>query len=110
MNYFVTKYVSEQGNLNPPAKPVLTASLKTTRVGGESRDFDGGKITKERKRHIITETMGLLLGVVVHTANIHNSKGVSDVIASQKARFSRLTKIVTDGCDREDQNHFRLGT
>ena len=72
-------------------------SVKTTRLGGESRGIDGGKMIKGRKRHIITDTMGLLLAVVVHAANIHDSKGASDVIALLKGRFARLIKIVADG-------------
>ena len=52
---------------------------------------------KGRKRHIITDTMGLLLAVVVHAANVYDSKGASEVIALLKGRFERLIKIVADG-------------
>ena len=41
--------------------------------------------------------MGLLLAVVVHAANVHDSKGARDVIALLKGRFERLVKIVADG-------------
>lgn len=70
--------------------------IKTTRIGGECRGIDGGKKIKGRKRHIITDTMGLLLSVVVHPANVHDSKCASDVITSLKGRFSRLIKIIAD--------------
>jgi len=53
-------------------------------LGGEYRGFDGGKMIKGRKRHIITDTMGLLLAVIVHVANVHDSKVASDVIISLK--------------------------
>jgi hypothetical protein len=43
-------------------------------LGGEYRGFDGGKMIKRRKRYIIRDTMGLLLTVVVHAANVHESK------------------------------------
>ena len=66
-------------------------------MGGEYRGFDGGKMIKGRKRHIISDTMGLLLAVVVHAANVHDSKGASDIIALLKGRFERLVKIVADG-------------
>ena len=72
-------------------------SIKTTRIGGESRGIDGGKKIKRRKRHIITDKMGLLLSVVVHPANVHDSNCAYDVIASLKGRFSRLVKIIADG-------------
>jgi len=41
--------------------------------------------------------MGLLLAVVVHAANVHDSKGATDVIALLKGRLERLVKIVADG-------------
>jgi putative transposase len=43
-------------------------SIKTTRRGGIERGFDGGKKVNGRKRHIVTDTMGLVLSVVVHTS------------------------------------------
>ena len=41
------------------------------------------KKTKGRKRHIVVDTQGNLLGVVVHAANIHDTK--SGILAAQKA-------------------------
>lgn len=41
--------------------------------------------------------MGLLLSVIVHAANVHDSKGATDVIASFKNRFNRFVKILADG-------------
>jgi len=72
-------------------------SVKTTRSGGLCRGIDGGKKTKGRKRHIIVDTMGLLLAVSVHAANVHDSKGAPFVLAELRYRFSRLVKIIADG-------------
>jgi len=64
----------------------------------KTEEIDGGKMIKGRKRHIITDTMmGLLLAVIVHAANVQDSKGATDVIALLKGRFERLVKIVADG-------------
>ena len=53
-----------------------------TVADNEERGIDGGK-TKGRKRHAVVDTMGNLLGVVVHAANIHDAK--SGILAAQKA-------------------------
>ena len=47
-------------------------SVKTI-YASEARGFDGGKKVKGRKRHIITDTMGNILAVKVHAANIHDT-------------------------------------
>jgi len=82
---------------SPSAACIDSRSVKTTRSGGECRGVDGGKKTKGRKHHIVTDTLGLLLVVVVHAANVHDSKAALDVINRLKGRFNRLSKIFADG-------------
>lgn len=82
---------------SPSLGLIDSQSVKTTRSGGVARGIDGGKNTKGRKRHIMVDTMGLLMAVVVHAANIHDSKGAPFVFRELKFRFSRLVKIIADG-------------
>ncbi len=49
-------------------------SVKTTEQGG-LRGYDGGKKVNGRKRHIIVDTIGLLLAIVVHAASIQDRDG-----------------------------------
>ena len=49
---------------------------------------------EEQRCHIVTDTMGLLLAVVVHAANVHDSKGASDVIALLKGWSRSLLMVV----------------
>jgi hypothetical protein len=46
-------------------------------VGEDSRRYDGGKSRDGRKRHILTDTEGLLLEVTVTTADVHDSKAAT---------------------------------
>lgn len=82
---------------SPSLGLIDSRSVKTSRNGGAARGIDGGKKTKGRKQHIITDTLGLILVVVIHAANIHDSKGAFDVISNLRGRFPRLKKIVADG-------------
>ena len=60
------------------------------------RGYDAGKRVTGRKRHIVVDTMGLLLAVVVHAANIQDRDGAKLVLAKLLGRFPRLQDL--GGC------------
>ena len=62
-------------------------SVKTTESGG-MRGFDAGKKIKGRKRHIVVDTLGLMVGLVVHSAAIQDRDGAPDVLKSIVKRWS----------------------
>lgn len=70
-------------------------SVKTTETPGV-RGYDAAKKVKGRKRHILVETTGLLLLVIVHAANIQDSDRAKLVLQQIKGTFSRLELIWAD--------------
>ncbi len=79
---------------SPSAAAVDTQTVRTA-SGGE-RGYGAGKRTPGRKRHIVVDTMGLLLAVVVHSASVQDRDGVKLVTEGIKARFPRLKLIWAD--------------
>jgi len=71
-------------------------SVKTTEQRGE-RGYDAGKKIKGRKRHILVDTMGLLLIIVVHAASIQDRDGAKLVLEKARGRFPHLKPIWADG-------------
>jgi transposase len=63
-------------------------------VGEDSRGYDGGKSRDGRKRHILTDTEGLLLEVTVTTADVHDSKAAPALLETFMDQPGRLLKLV----------------
>lgn len=81
----------------PSVGVIDSQSVKVTKISGKCRGIDGGKKIKGRKRHIVTDTLGLLLAIKVHAANEHDSKSGYRVLKELKGRFGRMKKIYADG-------------
>ena len=74
----------------------LPQSVKTTHVGGEQRGYDAGKQVSGRKRHIIVDTLGLILAVVVHSADQQDQDGACLVLYSLWEKIKKVKTIFAD--------------
>jgi transposase len=79
----------------PSAGIIDSQSVKTTDRGGP-HGYDGGKKLNGRKRHIIVDTTGLVLKVVIHAADIQDREGVQLLLEPIKGVFPRMKKVWVD--------------
>jgi len=116
INFFLLQIAREREGreASPSAGVIARQSVKTTESGGprggacprarQSRDpGDAGKRVKGRKRHIITDSSGHLVGAQVHTADIQDRDGAPGVLASIRYLFPWLRHVFADGAYAGDK-------
>jgi transposase len=86
----------------PTAAVIDSQSAPTTQAGGP-RGYDAGKRIFGRKRHIVTDTDGLLLAVHVHPANVQDCHGAVPLLEQLRRRFPKLRHVFADRIYRGNQ-------
>ena len=93
-----TKHRKAMGKQEIPSVGIIDSqSVKVAHVCSYEVGYDAGKRIKGRKRHIITDTLGCLLFVMVHGANVQDRNGIKQVLPLLKSKMlNGIKKIFAD--------------
>ena len=87
-----------EGRDESPTAAIIDS--QSVRTGAEAREmvgYDAGKRVKGRKRHRVTDTLGLMLRIEVHSASVQDRDGAALVLDRITRRFPFLERIFADG-------------
>ena len=87
----------KQGKESSPSVGIVDSQSVKTSCCAMARGFDAGKRVKGVKRHIVVDTLGLLMAIVVHTADIQDRDGARLVLEKLRYKYPRLKIIYADG-------------
>lgn len=95
--YLNIKERIRQGKSDSPSMiSIDSQSIKAGPNVSQDKGIDGNKKVNGRKRHIITDTLGLIWGVVVHAAHIHDGVMAHEVVKPLRGYIYRMEKILAD--------------
>jgi transposase len=86
----------ERRNPDPTASVLDSQSVKTSPQGGP-KGYDGGKKVRGRKRHMVTDTLGLLVTVLVTAASVHDRDAAVPAMEQALLKVPGISKLYVDG-------------
>ncbi|MBD0289482.1 MAG: IS5 family transposase [Flavisolibacter sp.] len=94
----VEKVRVAQGKKEEPSVGIIDSqSVKNTLVSSQDKGFDAAKKIKGIKRHIIVDTLGLVLAVVIQSASVQDRDGAVEVVNKLWESWKKVVKLFADG-------------
>ena len=87
------------GKAPEPTAAIIDAQSTRSSAQGGNTGFDAGKKVKGRKRHLLVDTLGLLLAVTVTAASVQDRDAAAQVVAQACTKVPGLKKLYADGAD-----------
>ena len=87
----------QAGRKESPSLGLMDSQSVKSACITQDKGYDAGKKVSGRKRHIITDTMGFILAIVIHSANIQDRDGAKLVLKELSYKHPLLKKILADG-------------
>ncbi len=94
------------GKKKDPSYGIIDSQSSKTTLTLDGCGYDGGKKVKGRKRHIVVDTLGNLLAIVVHAANIHDTKSAHLVLSKTYEKYSTIKAFSGDAGYRKTAVEF----
>jgi transposase len=92
------KVRAQDGRVPSPTAAILDSqSVKGAEQGGDAIGYDAGKKLSGRKRHVLVDTLGMIIGLCVTSAAVQDRDGAVKLLSSVYLLFHRLKVIWADG-------------
>ena len=87
----------KNGREEEPSALIIDSQSVKADPWAEGTGYDAGKKIKGVKRHVVVDVLGLLIGIVVHAANIQDRDGARILVLRVKDRLPRVKLVWADG-------------
>ena len=89
--------VRKQAGKKPtPTAAIFDSQSVKSAEGGDSLGYDAAKKTTGRKRHLVVDTLGMVICVLVHAASVQDQDGARSMLEGIKKTFKRLKVVFAD--------------
>lgn len=99
-------FIEKNNKKSAPTYGIIDSQSSKITLASDDCGYDGGKKVKGRKRHIVVDTLGNLLEIVVHAANMHDTKAAHFVLSKVAKKYPTIEGFSGDAGYRKTALEF----